>query len=394
MPNIVPIDKPGSISAHREPPKASSNLKSVRGASAKIPSRKQLLSSRVRVGPRPGVRPKPGNHIKHNSSKAQAVEIRKVAPVRKVVTGQSGNHLRAKLSSNLTITKPIGNEAKVGDKRSHAEVSGSKVGSAKATTAQVTESPKPKKTKIDSVGHNVDRPNKAMDNRKHEDIVTALEFADWCFKADAAGFILSHEIKMQICSNLTVPGSTTEEYMTNLMSSQKFQEVAKRAFRIFKGEEPVDDAVIVTFVVADSTNPDGPTSKAWVTAQLVACLAPEMDFKWRKTGIYRGYKRLLRYLQGCRNDEYAFDPDLGTVLLRKARAGEGVKTLNPLKPTTESTNHTSVKTKPLEQAPEAIDQSEHLKQSSNIKSLPTHLRKDKATNASVASGPPREKVLE
>ncbi|KAF6790745.1 hypothetical protein CSOJ01_14478 [Colletotrichum sojae] len=151
------------------------------------------------------------------------------------------------------------------------------------------------------------------------------EFAEWNFRADTKNEVLPPVKKARIVSNLKRRGVKHEDYFNCLAPSSDFFSIVKDAQGACRGETPVKETALLTFILVDQTKiADGESercgARAWIEAQRDAGLQVDAAIEWKKSPIYAGYRRLLKYFQCCNLGHPAFKAEEAVSILKAARA--------------------------------------------------------------------------
>lgn len=154
---------------------------------------------------------------------------------------------------------------------------------------------------------------------------TLAEFAEWNFRADTKNAVLPPAKKARIVGNLKLQGVEHANYFDCLAPSSDFLSIVKDSASACRGEKAVKETALLTFILVDQTkitNDDEPKrcgAKAWVEAQRDAGLEVDGFIEWKKSPIYAGYRRLLKYFQCCNMGKRAFKAEEAVSILEAAR---------------------------------------------------------------------------
>ncbi|KAI8155580.1 hypothetical protein K4K49_001514 [Colletotrichum sp. SAR 10_70] len=268
--------------------------------------------AKARVGGKTTEASLPDKKVKDNSS----------APIRKTFVPGSGTQIRSKFGgTQQPIKHQAGQIAKTGEKRAHGQISGERNKTSNSSPADGTPNLKKKKLKEPSefVTPAVSKPSQTHPVGTMPHFNTAMQLAEFIFKPDAENGVFPRHTKLRVCSILTVPGVTMDVYLNRLASSPEFKTVTQKALKIFRGELPVDEIIVIAFVIANPKRLNCPESDIWYNAQLQMGLEADEIRSWENNPIFRAYRRVLRYLQQCGTGRLRYEPELGLGLLQDAR---------------------------------------------------------------------------
>uniref|UniRef100_L2G5B0 Uncharacterized protein n=1 Tax=Colletotrichum fructicola (strain Nara gc5) TaxID=1213859 RepID=L2G5B0_COLFN len=249
------------------------------------------------------------------------------APIRKTFVPGSGTQIRSKFGgTHQPIKHQAGQIATTSEKRAHGQISGERNKTSNGSSADGT--PKLKKKKLEDpmefVTPAVSKPSQTQPVGTMPHFNTATQLAEFIFKPDAENGVLPRHVKLRVSSILTVPGVTMDVYLNRLASSLEFKTVTQKALKIFRGQLPIDEITVISFIIANpkrlnKRRDDCPEAGIWYNAQLQMGLEADEIRSWENNPIFRAYRRVLRYLQQCGTGRLLYEPELGLGLLQDAR---------------------------------------------------------------------------
>ncbi|KAF6810003.1 hypothetical protein CPLU01_15396 [Colletotrichum plurivorum] len=298
-----------------------------------------------------------GCSLKANTMKPKSQVIREIKSVATfpgkcvlpATAAKNGNIKSSAPATSKTAAsaKPKQTQASgVGVKRTHSEMEGGDKGAGKSDLASGHPG-EPEKKKIQrkaGVAHQKAIPGSdaskscpahpVVGDTNNDDklftfhnfsFATLAEFAEWNFRADTKNEVLPPAKEARIVSNLKRQGVKHEDYFNCLAPSSDFFSIVKDAQGYCRGETTMKETALLTFILVDQTKTaDGESerygARAWIEAQRDSGLQVDAALEWKKSPVYAGYRRLLKYFQCCNLGHRAFKAKEAVSILKAARA--------------------------------------------------------------------------